>query len=608
MEYGARRQGFVDWLKAVFAYHWDGPPGLTGALRLEWRFVGIRWVGILAVAPGLVLAHLQPSQLIEAYAVLGIAVVYNVVVQKLVLHRPGLLASGYLTMVGDALLNVAMVTVGGGFDSPLYYILYTVTIAAAMRYGYGPSVLTALLYTFFDVFETFVTGRPLGGPFFFRSGFLVITAILAGYLYEQARRAEGALEARLQQANRLNEATAMLGVSLELEAVLQATATAAGGLYGADASAVFSGPGLVEARLGNGAVWAAPGASKSLQDELLTLGPGIEGRSGRIVLPSGHEVELQAITRPTRGDTLAILAVAEPATAAFRPADPDIVRSFVERVALALEKAALYRTLAQRSSDLQRTYADLARAHEELLRVDEMKTNFLANVSHEIRTPLSSIRSFSEILLTYGGEEEVEREFLTIINSESERLTRLLNDVLDITKIESGRMDWHLDAIDLGALLDETARTYDVPIAQAGLEFRREIDATLLSVSGDRDRLQQVVGNLLNNAVKFTRQGSITLRAGQVGDEIHVAVIDTGVGIAAVDQERIFEKFRQVGEVMTDKPKGTGLGLSICREIMEHHGGRIWVESEKGRGSTFTFSLPPVARPESDRRAAVMVA
>lgn len=603
-----RRQGYVNSLRAVFAYHWDGPPGLTGPLRLEWRFVGIRWIGIVAIAPGLVLAHLEPSQLIAAYVVLGIATVYNLVVQKLVLHHPGLIASGYLTMVGDALLNVAMVTVGGGFDSPFYYILYTVTIAAAMRYGNGPAVLMALLYTTFDALETFVQGRPPSGPFFFRNGFLVITAILAGYLREQALRAEGALEARLQQANRLNEATAMIGASLELESVLQATANGAGGLYGADAVAVLPGSGLVESAPARGVTWESPGAPSSLPAELLGLGNEIEGQSGRVVLPSGRAIELQPITRPTRGDTLAILAVAEPTSDAFHASDPDIVRSFVERVSLALEKATLYRALTQRSSDLQRAYADLARAHEELLRVDEMKTNFLANVSHEIRTPLSSIRSFSEILLTYGGGEEVEREFLTIINSESERLTRLLNDVLDITKIESGRMEWHRDTIDLAALLDETVRTYDVPIAQAGLELRREIEANLPEISGDRDRLQQVVGNLLNNAVKFTRQGSITLRAGRMGDEIHVAVVDTGIGIAVADQERIFEKFRQVGEVMTDKPKGTGLGLSICREIMEHHDGRIWVESEKGRGSTFTISLPLAARHGSDRRAPVLVA
>jgi signal transduction histidine kinase len=601
-----RGRSFLAWLKAVFADQWEGPAALPGSLRLEWRFVVIRWVGIIAITPGLLLAHLPPTTLLAAYAVLGVAAVYNLTVQNLALRRPALLVSGYVTMIGDALLNVALVAVGGGFNSPFYYILYTVTISAAMRYGYGPALLMAMMYSSFDVLEAITAHYALGGPFFFRSGFLAITAILAGYLREQAQRAEGALELRLRQANRLNEATAILGASLDLEAVLRAATTAAGNLYETDGAAIFPGPGLLDARPGPGVVHTTPDAPASLRRELEHLDAELDGTNGRKLLPSGRRVALREVSLSARAEPLATLAVVEPPAEGAQLANPDIVQSFVERVALALEKAALYRTLAQRSADLQRAYADLARAHEELLRVDEMKTNFLANVSHEIRTPLSSIRSFSEILLNYAEDEQVRREFLTIINAESERLTRLLNDVLDITKIESGRMEWHVGEVDLGALLEETARTYRVQVEEAGLEFRRAITPDLPPVQGDRDRLQQVIGNLLNNAVKFTRSGSVTLGARTVGDAIHVSVSDTGIGIAAADQERIFEKFQQVGEVMTDKPRGTGLGLSICREIVDHLGGRIWVESEKGRGSTFTISIAVEPRAEPQPRVAVL--
>jgi signal transduction histidine kinase len=135
-------------------------------------------------------------------------------------------------------------------------------------------------------------------------------------------------------------------------------------------------------------------------------------------------------------------------------------------------------------------------------------------------------------------------------------------------------------------------------IEQQNLAFREQIAADLPPIYADKDRLQQVIANLLNNALKFTPRGSIELSARHVVDEVHVVVADTGIGVAAEDQERIFDKFQQVGAMLTDKPRGTGLGLSICREIVEHHEGRIWIESEAGRGSAFTVALP-VARAES---------
>jgi signal transduction histidine kinase len=228
------------------------------------------------------------------------------------------------------------------------------------------------------------------------------------------------------------------------------------------------------------------------------------------------------------------------------------------------------------------------------LGLDEMKTNFLANVSHELRTPLSSIRAFSELLLSYD-DESVRAEFLQIINSESERLTRLVNDVLDITKIESGHMDWRMSIFNLAALLSDSARTFSTLIEQQNLVFKQEIEENLPSVYGDRDRLQQVVGNLLGNAVKFAPQGTITLVARRQGSEVLISVADTGIGIAPEDQERIFAKFQQVGDTLTEKPRGTGLGLAICRDIVEHHEGQLWVESQLGMGSRFTFSLPLAA-------------
>jgi signal transduction histidine kinase len=543
------------------------------------------------------------------------------------------------------LLNIAMIHIGGGFNSPFYYLLFTVTISAAMRYGYGPSLATVLLVIGLDALENLPTNHALDAPFVFRSGFLLITAALAGYLRAQARRAEGALQERLRQAHLLNAATAMLGASLEVEPVLQAVAAAACHLLGGT-SAVLQSSASLENATGDAhtvihdpaaapakaelvalcrryarmeswppATWASPTARH--EGPLAGLSPAVpagheagalacaqrtergrrpaSGRDTHIVcrdaLPGGQQAVVLMLTLPTRQTTLATLAVLVPPGQLSPTLDTDILDSFVERTTLAIENASLYRTLASRSQDLQRAYSDLATAHQDLLSVDEMKTNFLANVSHELRTPLSSIRSFSELLLSYD-DPAVQQEFIQIINTESERLTRLVNDVLDITRIEAGQMDWHMTTVDVAALVRESARPYATLIKEQGLVFEQEIGDALPPIEADRDRLQQVMGNLLGNALKFTPTGMIRLSAQRVGAEIHIAVTDTGIGIAAEDQERIFEKFQQVGDSLTDKPRGTGLGLCICRDIVAYHNGRLWVESQRGAGSTFTLALP----------------
>src|SRR5205085_4152471 len=202
--------------------------------------------------------------------------------------------------------------------------------------------------------------------------------------------------------------------------------------------------------------------------------------------------------------------------------------------------------------------------------------------SHDFRTPLTSIRSFSEMLLSYEEEPDVQREFLQIINSESERLTRMVNDVLDITKIESGHMDWRIGIVDLTALLEDTYRTYTTIVERDALAFHLDVEPGLPMIHGDRDRLLQVIGNLLDNALKFTKKGEIRLSAHRLGDDLEVSLADTGVGIPPEYQEIVFGKFQQIGQVtpVLDKPRGAGLGLSICREIVEYHHGRLWLESE----------------------------
>jgi len=250
----------------------------------------------------------------------------------------------------------------------------------------------------------------------------------------------------------------------------------------------------------------------------------------------------------------------------------------------------------------ERTSA-LEKALDELKKLDEMKDSFLSSVSHELRTPLTSIRSFSEILLKYDLDNPAtQKEFLEIINTESERLTRLINDLLDLSRIEAGGMVWHDNPFSIEQVIEEVGRTMSQLGQEKSLRLTLNLEPGLPTVLADRDRIQQVLTNLLGNAIKFSMVGGeICIRGealngkdpGEASGWVRVSVSDQGIGIAEQDRENIFDKFHQIpAESSKDKPKGTGLGLPICKEVISHYGGRIWVESQEGEGSTFFFTLP----------------
>jgi len=265
---------------------------------------------------------------------------------------------------------------------------------------------------------------------------------------------------------------------------------------------------------------------------------------------------------------------------------------------LRLHRDHLEEMVARRTEDLERASQELRRANADLMRLNELKSSFLANVSHELRTPLTSIRSFSEILLNYPDTEFATREeFLGVICSESERLTRLINDVLDLAKIEAGKMEWRSQPVHLGELARQSVDVMQVVATQKGLELENLIGDDVPLVQADPDRLLQVFANLLSNAVKFTEVGRIQLGALVRSEEVVVFVADSGIGIPGSELERIFDKFHQHGNTLTDKPAGTGLGLAISREIINRLGGRIWAESGTRAGSTFYCALPIAAVP-----------
>jgi hypothetical protein len=208
---------------------------------------------------------------------------------------------------------------------------------------------------------------------------------------------------------------------------------------------------------------------------------------------------------------------------------------------------------------------------------------------------LTSIRAFSELLRDDPRMHLADRvRFLGLIVSEAERLTRLINQTLDLAKIESGRADWNACELDLKEVIEQSLAATSQLFHEKGGHVELDLPDNLPLILADRDRLIQVMLNLLSNAAKFLTPGSGLVRVGlcRLADQLEVSVADNGPGIRPEDQELVFEKFRQVGDTMTAKPAGTGLGLPISRRIVEHLGGRLWVESVPGEGATFRFTLP----------------
>jgi Na+/proline symporter/signal transduction histidine kinase len=251
--------------------------------------------------------------------------------------------------------------------------------------------------------------------------------------------------------------------------------------------------------------------------------------------------------------------------------------------------------LEQKSRELEAATTELRSANERLQELDRLKDDFVSTVTHELRTPLTSIRAFSEMLRDDPGMAAPQRaKFVDIITKETERLSRLINQVLDLSKIESGKGEWHESSISLEEVVTDAVAGMGQIFEEKSISVALDIPPNLPQVKGDVDRIIQVLLNLLSNAAKFCEEqgGRIEVRVAQAGDHLHVAVKDNGPGVSPSDQAVIFEKFRQAGDALTNKPHGTGLGLPISRRIIEHHGGRLWVESVGGRGACFFFTLP----------------
>jgi signal transduction histidine kinase len=280
-------------------------------------------------------------------------------------------------------------------------------------------------------------------------------------------------------------------------------------------------------------------------------------------------------------------------TGSFVPEIVNLLQTFATQSVLAIQNARLFREIEDKSRQIE-----AANRH---------KSEFLANMSHELRTPLNAIIGFSEVLgeRMFGELNEKQAEYTEDILSSGRHLLSLINEILDLSKVEAGRMELELSTFDLPTAL-ENARTFVRERAvRHGVTLDLSVDERLGDFVGDERKIKQILLNLLSNAVKFTPEGGrIALGARQVNDIVEISVSDTGIGIAPEDQARIFEEFRQVGGDYAHKKEGTGLGLTLAKKFVELHGGKIWVENEVGKGSTFTFTLPinphPFPLPEGE--------
>ena len=441
-----------------------------------------------------------------------------------------------------------------------------------------------------------------------------LRALISGLQHEVAQRTSQ-LEARVEQLATLNRITQTVSSVHDLQTAPPIVTQELVELFDAQ----YSGIALLDperAELNVVAEYGRPGAA--LRADRLIV-PVAGNPSSAQVIASGRSLvvgsaQTNPLTEPihdllrsrgteclmivpllSRGEVIGTLGIAtDQVGREFTPNEVALAETVAGQIASAVENSRLF--------------TEMQTAKEAAVAANDAKSAFLTNVSHELRTPLTSVVGFAKIIRKRLDERvfplvptedrrasravEQVRANVGIIVTEGERLTTLINNVLDLAKIEAGKFEWHMEALPAGTIVDRAIAATEALFEEKPLSLARDVPNDLPEVSGDRDSLIQVVINLLSNAVKFTDSGLVTCRVRQLDGEVVISVSDTGAGIAEADQPRVFEQFAQVGDTLTGKPLGTGLGLPICKQIVERHGGRIWVDSKLGAGSTFSFTLP----------------
>jgi signal transduction histidine kinase len=420
-------------------------------------------------------------------------------------------------------------------------------------------------------------------------------------LFKELEARTTALTRSVEQLTALGEVGRAVSSTLDLETVLTTIVSRAVQLSGLDGGVVFeydeeagefiqraqteTGGGLAEerrsnrVRKGEGVLGQTAITLEPVQVPDIRVPGAYAGRLRENLIESGIRAIL-AVPMVREGRLIGCLGVTRNQPGDFSAETVELLRTFATQSALAIQNARLFEEIADKSRQLE-----AASRH---------KSEFLANMSHELRTPLNAVIGFSEVLLQrmFGELNAKQDEYLKDIYASGQHLLSLINDILDLSKIEAGRMELAPAPFHLPSALDNAVTLVKERAARHGITLQVDVDPGLGEVVGDERKVKQVLLNLLSNAVKFTPQGGrISLTADQEDGAVKIAVTDTGVGIAPEDQAAIFEEFRQVGSDER-KREGTGLGLTLAKKFVELHGGRIRVDSDVGRGSTFTFTLP----------------
>ena len=415
----------------------------------------------------------------------------------------------------------------------------------------------------------------------------------------------------VEELRALGEVSQAVSSSLDLDEVLNTIVTRAVELSGADGGSIFeyepltaefvlrtcfgTGAELAQAlasiriRVGETFIGRAAIAGKAAQAEDLDLEPPDphidelrrHGWRSMVIVPLRREQEI-----------IGALTVRSKVPDAVPKATVDLLETFASQSTVAITNARVFRELEDKTRQLEV--------------VSRHKSEFLANMSHELRTPLNSVIGFSDVLLDrmFGELNERQEEYIGDIRDSGRHLLELINEILDLSKVEAGQMELDRAAVSLPELLAQGVAMVREHADGRGISLSLDVAAEVGSVLADELKLKQVVLNLLSNAAKFTPDGgSVVVTAGLAGDEVRVSVRDTGIGIAEAERERIFEAFQRGGREARTHTQGTGLGLTLSRRIIDLHGGRLWMESELGVGSTFSFTIPVgiAALPEVDR-------
>ena len=389
--------------------------------------------------------------------------------------------------------------------------------------------------------------------------------------------------------------------SLDVDTVLTTIVTRAVQLSGADGGTLYEYDEVAEAfelratanvadqvrqlqrtsrlRLGEGAVGIAGQTRAPVEIPDITIEGAYDSRLRTALLRDGTRA-LLALPLLREDRILGGLVMSRRTPGVFAPEVVSVLKTFATQSALAIQNARLFREIEAKSRELE-----VASQH---------KSEFLANMSHELRTPLNAVIGFSEVLLErmFGEVNDKQAEYLGDIHTSAQHLLSLINDILDLSKVEAGRMELDVVAFDLPTAIENALTLVRERAGRRGIALEWAIDGRLGAIRGDERKIKQVLLNLLSNALKFTPEGGrVEVRADIAAGFAEIAVTDTGIGIASADHDAVFEEFRQVGNA-DKKSEGTGLGLSLSKKFIELHGGRIWLKSEIGAGSTFTFTLP----------------